>query len=134
METSPRPVPWVALWVPLLAWMMVIYVGSSIPAGNLPGLFAVPGADKVAHLAEYGVLGFLAARAMGRMTLEGTALLTVLAATFALAYGLTDEVHQLFVPNRSFSIHDLAADVIGASIGAFIWVRGLRWRNLRWLW
>jgi polysaccharide biosynthesis protein VpsQ len=44
----------------------------------------------------------------------------VTAAVIALAYGIVDEIHQLYVPFRSFSIGDLLKDAIG--IVVFWWV------------
>jgi polysaccharide biosynthesis protein VpsQ len=44
----------------------------------------------------------------------------VTAAGIALAYGIVDEIHQLYVPFRSFSIADLLKDTIG--IVVFWWV------------
>lgn len=39
----------------------------------------------------------------------------MLAFLFAVAYGLTDEVHQAFVPGRTASIFDVLANTIGAA-------------------
>ena len=36
---------------------------------------------------------------------------------FASLYGISDEVHQLFVPGRTFSIQDMMADGLGALAG-----------------
>jgi polysaccharide biosynthesis protein VpsQ len=44
----------------------------------------------------------------------------VAAAVIALAYGIVDEIHQLYVPFRSFSIADLLKDIFG--IVVFWWV------------
>jgi polysaccharide biosynthesis protein VpsQ len=44
----------------------------------------------------------------------------VTAAVIALAYGIVDEIHQLYVPFRSFSIGDLLKDTIGIIV--FWWV------------
>jgi polysaccharide biosynthesis protein VpsQ len=44
----------------------------------------------------------------------------VTAAVIALAYGIVDEIHQLYVPFRSFSLGDLLKDTIG--IVVFWWV------------
>ncbi|WP_226645621.1 VanZ family protein [Mesobacillus subterraneus] len=44
----------------------------------------------------------------------------VTAAVIALSYGIADELHQLYVPFRSFSIGDLFKDIIG--IVVFWWV------------
>lgn len=42
---------------------------------------------------------------------------------FCLAYGATDELHQLAVPGRFASIYDWIADGIGAGLVAWIMVR-----------
>jgi polysaccharide biosynthesis protein VpsQ len=42
------------------------------------------------------------------------------AAAIALAYGIVDEIHQFYVPFRSFSLGDLLKDTIG--IVVFWWV------------
>ena len=45
----------------------------------------------------------------------------VLAIVTASVYGLTDEVHQAFVPLREASWQDWLADTMGAVIGAISW-------------
>jgi len=35
---------------------------------------------------------------------------------FAVLYGITDEIHQLYVPNRNFDVGDLLADLAGATL------------------
>ena len=49
----------------------------------------------------------------------------VLAIVTASVYGITDEVHQFFVPFRESSWQDWLADTVGAAIGA------LSWRSIR---
>lgn len=44
----------------------------------------------------------------------------VIAAVIALAYGIVDEIHQLYVPFRSFSVVDLVKDAIGIIV--FWWI------------
>jgi polysaccharide biosynthesis protein VpsQ len=44
----------------------------------------------------------------------------ITAATIALGYGVLDEIHQLYVPFRSFSFGDLLKDTIGVLV--FWWV------------
>jgi VanZ like family len=122
------------LWAPPLIWMALIFVGSTLDSGDKPGLLDFPHADKLMHLFEYGVLGFLFARIVGRR--EPTILPTVLIASalLAFAYGVTDEVHQIWVPTRTFSLLDLTADLIGGALGAaaWLWVAAQRWRPRWW--
>ena len=42
----------------------------------------------------------------------------LLAAVLAAAYGLTDEIHQIFVPLRSVELADWMADAVGGLAGA----------------
>ncbi|PKN29168.1 MAG: hypothetical protein CVU64_09600 [Deltaproteobacteria bacterium HGW-Deltaproteobacteria-21] len=45
-----------------------------------------------------------------------------------MAYGLSDEIHQFFVPNRSTSLADFFADTLG--VAAAILARHLMWKYL----
>ena len=45
---------------------------------------------------------------------------TLVGAFLAVAFGVTDEVHQSFVPGRNADLMDLVADTLGASLGAVI--------------
>ena len=64
----------------------------------------------VAHASEYAVLAALwawaLAPALGRRTL-------VAAGAISLAYALTDEFHQSFVPGRDSDPLDVLADAVG---------------------
>ena len=124
----PRRAAW-ALWLPVVGVMALIFWGSSQPAEDIPGLFDIPHLDKVAHLIEYAVLGLALARPLGRSLTGGVLLAAV--AGIGLVYGVTDEVHQIWVPGRDFSFIDMAVDLLGALTGAGLWVALGRWT---WLW
>ncbi len=47
-------------------------------------------------------------------------------AALTLCYGVTDEIHQLFVATRQFDIVDMTADLTGGLIGGGLWFLGLR--------
>lgn len=38
-----------------------------------------------------------------------------------IIYGITDEVHQLFVPGRYFSVGDIILDMVGASLASLLY-------------
>ncbi len=112
----------VTLWGPAWAMMVLIFVLSSMSQlPRLPGGFDVD--DGVAHAVAYGVLAALLLRglaggALRRVSVEA-AWLAVLLATL---YGVTDEVHQRFVPGRTAEVADLIADAVGATAAAgLIW-------------
>ena len=83
--------PRARLWLPVVAWAALIFAFSSVPdlGTGLGGWDLV--LRKLAHAAEYAVLGALLVRATGRAGLA-----------FALGalYAVSDEVHQSFVPGR----------------------------------
>jgi VanZ family protein len=106
-------------WWFVAGWAVIIFLLSSIPGKSMPD---VPGLqyDKVLHALVYSVLGglfFLALRHASSLT---TGRVVAAAALFALAYGLSDEFHQLFVPGRSADLYDALADGIGGLLGASI--------------
>lgn len=74
----------------------------------------VPINDKVIHLGLYGVLGALLARARVRSGVTWHHAVFVL---LGALYGITDELHQAFVPGRSVSMFDWFADVTGVLLG-----------------
>ena len=94
------------VWIVLL----VLYAGGIFALSSLSqptggkGL-PVPHADKLIHAVEFAIFFFLAWKATGRRA--------ALSLLISLAYAVSDELHQLFVPLRHASIGDLAADAAG---------------------
>lgn len=78
--------------------------------------------DKILHLCEYGVFGAFAYRACRHGAGAWVARHAVIVAVVGCAlYGLSDEIHQLFVPLRQGDPLDLVADSVGATLGAWTW-------------
>lgn len=106
------------LWGPVGVWMMALFVASAQSdvgiAGRLP--------DWSTHGMAYCILGLLVSRAtcggLGRPLVRGEALLIVLLCTL---YGVSDEIHQSFVPMRDASFWDVVKDCVGALVGVFLW-------------
>jgi VanZ family protein len=56
----------------------------------------------------------------------------MVSALAAICYGLIDEAHQLWVPQRLADVADLAADSCGALLAAWGWLKvGERWPRLQ---
>ena len=101
-----------------LSWAGLIFFLSSQPGIDTPLLF--PGQDKLFHLIAYAVLGFLGVGAL-KITEEGYRHRQVwFVALVVMLYGLSDEIHQYFVPGRSAEALDAMADAVGAMLGAWV--------------
>lgn len=75
----------------------------------------VPFADKFAHMIAYGGLAGLVSIGIRRSNASvPPSVQWLIPVAFAVLYGVTDEVHQRFVPHRAFDLWDLVADGIGA--------------------
>ena len=101
-------------WIYVLLWAGFIFVLSSIP--DLPGASFFPHSDKVAHVLLYLPLGLLLSRAMAprwrRVRYTGFWALAI-----GTIYGISDELHQHFVPGRCTDVADLLADMVGLGLG-----------------
>lgn len=111
--------PWIAL---TFLYCAVIFFLSSQPDLGLdpPRWLDWPQSDKAVHFVLYGGLAGIVALGLWRSSGRTLAARTLLAApiAFAVLYGLSDEIHQLFVRNRTFDLLDLLADATGATIFA----------------
>lgn len=128
-RSSARPAGRQA-WIAFGLWIVAILALSSIPGFGPPDV-GLPGADKVCHLGEYGILGWLFARARGgnRSALRRA----VWGALVGLCMGIVDENYQRLTPGRDVSALDALADVSGATLGAVLGPLWLdpAWRRLR---
>ncbi|MDP1853521.1 MAG: VanZ family protein [Candidatus Omnitrophota bacterium] len=109
-------------WLPFFIYAGFIFYLSSLPVrANLD----VPNLDKVFHIGEYIVFGLFFSRAMQK-SFPQTSLAKYYfwVISIAFCYGFSDELHQLFVPNREFSLFDVLADIFGAVCGGRLY--GLR--------
>ena len=107
----------VRLWLPVAAWAALIFAFSSVPdlGTGLGGWDLV--LRKLAHAAEFAVLGALLVRATDR---------AALAIVLGTLYALSDELHQVLVPGRMGSPLDVAIDAAGVVFGVLLWQRAAR--------
>jgi VanZ family protein len=111
------------LWLPVLAWALLIFIGSQIPYLHSP--LGSRFLRKVAHAVEFGIFALLLARAF-----RGTGLPRgwwAAALSTAALFAASDEYHQKFVKGRHPSVRDFWIDVLGAVIGLAvfaIWTYG----------
>ena len=104
------------VWGPAVGLMVAIFlVSHSSSPPEPPGTLS----DVGAHGIAYAGLGALMLRGVAgarwsRVTV-GTA---AVSAVLTILYGMTDEFHQSFVPDRTAEVRDLIADATGAVTAA----------------
>lgn len=109
-----------AVFLVYLFGPVIAYAGILFYLSHQPVLPAPPTGDKLAHFGAYAVLGALLTRAFYFGTRWSLGLVFTTSALAASLYGISDEIHQSFVPGRSADVADVAADALGALVGAGI--------------
>ena len=112
------------VWGPAWAAMALIFALSAV-SYLPPAARAVD--DRFWHALGYGLLSVLVLRALTAARWQAvTGRTALLAAALATLYGVTDELHQWFVPGRTAQWSDLVADATGAAVACgALWV----WRS-----
>ena len=102
--------------------MAAIFYASSLTDLSLPNTVAISG-----HSAAYFGLAVLVVRALaGGLPRRIGVRLAATAMLVSIAYGISDEVHQAFVPGRVADPYDVLADAIGALGGTITcWAWGI---------
>ena len=110
--------------LPALAWAGLIFTLSSIPHLSTPEM-GIEWSDKLAHGVEYGIFGYLLARAIQSYLPHGSAVrISGWAIALGVLWALSDEFHQYFVPGREVSGTDFLADGVGVVVAqVFFWSR-----------
>ncbi len=140
IQHESQPAEWrrIGSWVLVFLWAVLIFsmsarTGTDMSTGS--GLFSHvyqsligfqerilgAGIDVVhpfAHFCEYAIFGLLLVNALSHyMSFKKACLLAILIAS---AYGVSDEFHQYFVPERACDPVDWLVDTLGASFGVLL--------------
>lgn len=114
-------------FLPMMLVMVIIFFLSHTPGKDLPA--TINGLDKILHAIAYGTLAASCLYGMHPSARDKSSLWRGIAVVFfCFFFGLTDEFHQSFIPGRSPSWLDIAADTTGAALTAFLW----HWWRTRW--
>ena len=118
------PLVLVFYWLPVLLWLVMIFILSSIPGRDFPVMPTETWhfwAHRFAHFSEYMILGALFARA-GLVNRPNKSLMTLAVfIVMVFAAGLFDEWHQSFVPGRMSQMLDVYFDTLCGSFGALVY-------------
>jgi VanZ family protein len=103
----------VFLWLPVVVYMAAIFYASSLSDPPVPS--DVPDVD-LHGVAYFGLMLVVTRAVSGATWARVTIGALVIAWCITVAYGATDEWHQMYVPNRHAEFRDLQADAIGALV------------------
>ena len=124
----------VAKLLPIIAWMLVIFLMSSEVSTdstarsdeivrtiqsigvNAPADLLTFLVRKSAHISAYFILGILLFNLLKEYGL-GVKKMIFISIAIAMLYACTDEVHQVFVSGRSGQVRDVLIDTAGAAVG-----------------
>ncbi len=107
-------------WFPVLIYCLLIYVQSSHPAPKI--LPNYPFMDKLLHFVCYALLGALFLRAFNTTPIKhNLTFVLILSALLSSLYGISDEIHQSFVPFRTADPMDVVADILGSIAGVYLY-------------
>lgn len=113
------------LFLPFFVWLIVIFALSSYPKAIIPQSRYFSW-DKLAHIIEFGILGYLTARAAyfsgWRWLTSQYVPMTII---FGILFAAGDEWHQLHVPGRYASVFDVIADGLGILLGLLLFTRNI---------
>ncbi len=121
------PLPFVGA---VLVYCGFLYALSSVSTFPVPSPFSF--FDKIVHFFLFGGLSAVVAAGLYQARHEySTRTLLLIPISFSMLYGLSDEIHQLAVPHRIFSMGDFAADAVGALAAALVLMLVFQKRRLK---
>ena len=95
----------------VIIFFLTIILGSSIPSNNIPNIY-VFSLDKLLHVIEYFILGFLLFNSL----LSKTKFPGILCLFLGVIFAIIDEIYQSTVFGRFPSSFDVIADFIGLTL------------------
>ncbi len=108
-------------WLPLLIYCLLIFIQSSYPSPENIQRLNLPYIDKLIHFAVYAILGMLFFMIFRTQRFKKNINIVIaLSILSSSLYGMSDEIHQYFVPYRDADIMDFFADVMGSICGVYI--------------
>jgi VanZ family protein len=111
-----------AYWFPILLYCLLIFIQSSYPSPEITPRW--PHFDKVLHFTAYALLGALFLRAFYSTSINhNLKLIIMLSVLLSGLYGISDEIHQSFVPYRTADVMDALADILGSALGVYIFLK-----------
>lgn len=106
-------------YLPPILYSVIVFLLSSLSKPSIPYNIE----SNFLHYPEYAIFSFLVLRALHFGRKEFVSLKNITYAILITAiFGIFDELHQAFVPERVPELNDLLRDLIGSVIGIILFV------------
>lgn len=105
--------------ITILIAILIFYVSSQSFEKGAPGP-KIPFKAIIYHLSIFFIFSFFLSISLSKGKYKSFVLIAVL---LAMIYGVFDELHQLFVPNRACDVNDFLTDSIGILSAGIIYLR-----------
>lgn len=112
--------------LPALTMMGVIFWMSCHPAPESLKQFPMFAGIKVVHLIEYGTLALLWVWGLANATRWTWRIVALASILIPFLWGISDEIHQAFVPGRTARVADALTNLLAAclAVGLSTFIRG----------
>ncbi|HHT9107571.1 MAG TPA: VanZ family protein [Candidatus Wunengus sp. YC64] len=112
-------IPWISKCILTLVYAGIIYWESSRDTSSVSLPYHT---DKIVHFMEFGLLCLMTCWLLSSVRIWTNGIYKIILAVGVTSlYGISDEFHQLFTPNRSVDVFDWMADTIGAVTAGLLW-------------
>jgi len=114
----------ISLLIAILIAIFIFYMSSLRFEKGAPGP-QIPFKSIIYHFLIFFILAFFLCIYFVKGKCKNKYLIFI-ALLIAIAYGITDELHQLFVPNRYCDINDALIDSLGIMLASIIYMARIR--------
>ncbi len=113
-------------WAITILIAIAIFYISSLTFESIGGSGGIGYKALAYHILMFFLFGFFLTIAIAKGKYESFILLATI---LALIYGISDELHQFFVPGRIPALSDVALDFIGISIASTLYLISIEYRD-----
>jgi len=122
-------ISWIFKCILTLVYAGIIYWESSRDTSSVSLPYHT---DKIVHFMEFGLLCLMTCWLLSSVRIWTNGIYKIiLAVGITSLYGISDEFHQLFTPNRSVDVFDWMADTIGAVTAGLLWQKITRITHIK---
>ena len=116
-------------WISFLPAVLFYFIMFLLSSFDIQPDFDIDHFDKVGHIIEFGLLGFLLAIGFFKTFSLPSSVKSSLTFGSGLILAVLDELHQRFIPPRKSDLLDVLADAAGLALGIVLFRFLAAWKK-----